>query len=95
MAQVRIVFTVRREHPRNPLPDSLTWQVGENDPFREYTLLLSPESFDFTRPVTVTTNGKVAFEGGVSTSVATLLKWAAIDADRAMLFGAELHVKVT
>ena len=59
-----------------------------------YTLLLSPDAFDFTRPVTVTTNGIISFRGRVEKSLTTLLKWAAIDNDRAMLFGAELHLTV-
>ena len=144
------VFT----HPRNPLPDNLTWQssatrfdnradwliidelaprnpkeppledlnhigdVGrlmfENaDPngrvdlvrtgntvkattrgVAEFTLLLSPDVFDFSKPVRIETNGNVAFEGSVAKSVETLSKWAAHDNDRTMLFGAELHIKV-
>jgi hypothetical protein len=58
----------------------------------EYTLLLSPDAFDFAKPVRVISNGRVVFDGRVETSVRTLLKWAAIDNDRTMLFGAELHV---
>jgi PDZ domain len=60
----------------------------------ELTLLLSPDQFDFSRPVKVTTNGHVAFEGMVENSVATLMKWAARDNDRTMLFGAEVKIKV-
>jgi len=60
----------------------------------EFTLLLSPDVFDFGKPVRIETNGNVAFEGTVSKSVETLAKWAAHDNDRTMLFGAELHVKV-
>jgi poly(3-hydroxybutyrate) depolymerase len=60
----------------------------------EFTLLLSPDQFDFSKPVKVVTNGTVAFEGTVEKSVATLMKWAARDNDRTMLFGAELKVKV-
>jgi hypothetical protein len=59
-----------------------------------FTLLLSPDQFDLTRPVTVTVNGRTAFEGQVERSVRTLLKWAARDNDRTMLFGAELPVAV-
>jgi len=44
--------------------------------------------------VTVVVNGKKAFEGRVERSVKTLLKWAAVDNDRTMLYGAELKVKV-
>lgn len=60
----------------------------------EFTLLLSPDVFDFSKPVRIETNGHVAFEGAVAKSVETLSKWAAHDNDRTMLFGAELHVKV-
>jgi hypothetical protein len=60
----------------------------------EFTLLLSPDAFDFSQPVKVVANGRVAFEGRVDPSVETLLKWAARDNDRTMLFGAELHVSV-
>jgi hypothetical protein len=58
----------------------------------ELTLLLSPDVFDFTQPIVVTANGKVVAEQRAEGSVATLMKWAARDNDRTMLFGAELHV---
>ena len=58
------------------------------------TLLLSPDRFDFSKPVTVVVNGRTVFEGRVQKDLRTLLKWAAADNDRTMLFGAELHVKV-
>jgi len=59
----------------------------------EFTLLLSPDVFDFAQPITVSCNGRIAFSGRVESSAETLLKWAARDNDRTMLFGAELHVK--
>jgi pimeloyl-ACP methyl ester carboxylesterase len=59
-----------------------------------FTLLLSPDAFDFSRPVTVVANGKTMFDGRVTRSVATLMKWAARDNDRTMLFGAELPIKI-
>jgi len=59
-----------------------------------FTLLLSPDQFDFTRPITVVANGRTVFKGRVEKSVRTLVKWAAIDDDRTMLFGAELHIRV-
>jgi len=59
-----------------------------------FTLLLSPDQFDFARPVKVWVNGRSVFEGKVEKSVRTLLKYAASDNDRTMLFGAELHIKV-
>ena len=60
----------------------------------EFTLLLSPDAFDFDQPIKVEANGRVVFDGRVAPSVATLLKWAARDNDRTMVFGAELHLKV-
>jgi poly(3-hydroxybutyrate) depolymerase len=59
-----------------------------------FTLLLSPAQFDFGKPVKVLVNGRSAFEGKVEKSVRTLLKYAAVDNDRTMLFGAELHLDV-
>ena len=61
---------------------------------RRFTLLLSPEQFDFTQPITVETNGVTTFEGLVEPDIATLLRWAAIDQDRTMLFGAALEIEV-
>jgi hypothetical protein len=58
------------------------------------TLLLSPDAFDFTRPVTVIADGKTVFDAPVTGNVATLMKWAAADNDRTMLFGAEVHLKL-
>ncbi|HMD34544.1 MAG TPA: PDZ domain-containing protein [Vicinamibacterales bacterium] len=57
-----------------------------------FTLLLSPDQFDFGKPVKVVANGRTVFDGRVKKDLKTLLKYAASDNDRAMLFGAELHV---
>jgi len=59
-----------------------------------FTLLLSPDQFDFAKPVRVVVNGTTAFDGTVERSVSTLVKWAARDNDRTMLFGAELPIAV-
>jgi hypothetical protein len=61
---------------------------------QEFTLLLSPDVLDFARPVRVTVNGRVVQEGIVKADSATLLKWAARDNDRTMLYGAELRIVV-
>ena len=61
---------------------------------QQFTLLLSPDQFDLSRPVTVVVNGRTVFEGPVKKSLETLLKWAARDNDRTMLFAAELPVTV-
>ena len=60
-----------------------------------FTLLLSPDQFDFAKPVTVVANGRTVFERKVEKNVRTLLKYAASDNDRTMLFGAELRVNLT
>ena len=59
-----------------------------------FTLLLSPDQFDFGKPVRVVANGRTVFDGKIEKSVRTLLKYAASDNDRTMLFGAELHIKL-
>jgi hypothetical protein len=60
----------------------------------EFTLLVSPDAFDLSQPVTVEANGRTVFSGRVDPSVATLLKWAARDNDRTMLFVAELRINL-
>jgi len=60
-----------------------------------FTLLLSPDQFDFSKPVTVVANGHIAFNGRVRKNLRTLMKWAAADNDRTMLFGAELRIDLT
>lgn len=60
-----------------------------------FTVLLSPEAFDFSKPVTVIADGKTVFEGRVEKSLETLMKWAARDNDRTMLYGAEVKVTLT
>jgi hypothetical protein len=42
--------------------------------------------------VKVVANGRTVFEGKVEKSLRTLLKFAAADNDRTMLFGAAIHV---
>lgn len=59
-----------------------------------FTLLLSPDAIDFSTAVTVTVNGRPVFNGIVKQDTATLLKWAARDNDRTVLYGAELRVTV-
>lgn len=59
-----------------------------------FTLLLSPDQFDLNRAITVVVNGRTAFNGPVQRDVRTLVKWAARDDDRTMLFAAELPIEV-
>jgi hypothetical protein len=44
--------------------------------------------------VHVAVNGESVYDAKVETDVATLMKWAARDQDRTMLYGAELHISV-
>lgn len=100
-------FPPRRKAPRREQAFSRSRRSGRIDLVRTgngvevesagvaaFTLLLSPEEFDFGEPVRVTVNGKAAFEGKLEKSVATLLEWAARDNDRTALFAAALKVEV-
>ena len=59
-----------------------------------FRLLLSPDQFDLSRALTVVVNGRTVFEGLVRKDIRTLLKWAARDNDRTMLFAAELPIEI-
>jgi acetyl esterase/lipase len=60
-----------------------------------FTLLASPRQFDLSKPIVVVANGVTVFSGRVDKDLGTLMKWAARDNDRTMLFAAEIPVKVT
>jgi hypothetical protein len=60
-----------------------------------FTLLLSPDQFDFSKPITVIADGRTVFEGMVKKDLATLLEWAAKDNDRTMLFAAKLPIRLS
>jgi predicted esterase len=57
-----------------------------------FTLLLSPDEFDFSQPIRVLANGRQVFNARVQPDVKTLLKWAAKDNDRTMLYAAEVKI---
>jgi hypothetical protein len=59
-----------------------------------FTLLLSPDRFDFSQPVVAAANGREVFHAKVQPTVETLLKWAAKDNDRTMLYAAEIKIKL-
>lgn len=61
---------------------------------RSFRLLLSPRQFDLSRPLRVRVNGVVSHQGSVSPNARTLLRWAARDLDRSMLFVAELEIHI-
>jgi len=60
----------------------------------EFTLLVSPDAFDLSQPIKVIANGTVVFDAKVKPSAATLMKWAARDNDRTMLYAAEIEIKL-
>jgi hypothetical protein len=60
----------------------------------QFTLLISPDQFDLNQPIKVVVNGRTSFEGRVDRNVPTLLKWAARDNDRTMLFAAEIAIHI-
>jgi hypothetical protein len=66
--------------------------VAQSRGVREFTLLLSPDALDFSKPVTVSVNGHGLFAGIVKKDVGVLTKWASRDDDRTMLYGAELKI---
>jgi hypothetical protein len=59
-----------------------------------FSLLLAPSEFRFDQPIQVIVNGQTVFDGIVRKDVAALLRWAARDLDRTMMFGAEMKVDV-
>jgi poly(3-hydroxybutyrate) depolymerase len=59
-----------------------------------FTLLISQDQFDLGKPITVMADGRKVFEGTVKPDVSTLLKWAAKDNDRTMLFAAEVPIRL-
>ena len=59
-----------------------------------FSLLVSPEVVDFSRPVRVVVNGRDVHEAKVEKSARTLMTWAARDNDRTMLYAAELKITV-
>ncbi|HEY2843635.1 MAG TPA: hypothetical protein VGJ09_08300, partial [Bryobacteraceae bacterium] len=59
-----------------------------------FTLLLSPDKFDLSQPVKVMANGREVFNARVQPSVETLMKWAARDNDRTMLYAAEIKIQL-
>jgi acetyl esterase/lipase len=93
------MFELDDLYPNNLLAKPFFVVNGGRDPLyptgvAEYALLISPDQFDLTSPLTVVTNGHVSFTGKVEKSLPILLKWASRDDDRTMLFGAEIHVRV-
>ena len=89
------IFPRRRPSGRVDLARHANVVEARTRGVKAFTLLLSPSKFDFKQPVRVVANGRTVYETRVEPNVETLLKWAARDNDRMMVFGAELHVDLT
>lgn len=61
---------------------------------RRYTLLISPDQFDLSKPFRITTNGRLSFDGYLEADLDVLMKWASRDNDRTMLFLTEITIDV-
>lgn len=61
---------------------------------RRFRLLVSPDQFDLSVPLRVVVNGNEQVNRIVEPDPDVLLRWAARDLDRTMLFGAEIEVTV-
>ncbi len=61
---------------------------------KKYTLLISPDFFDLSKPITVFTNNNLSFDGMLTKDIRTLIKYNIMDNDRTMLYSTELQIKV-
>lgn len=61
---------------------------------KKYTLLISPDHFDLSKPIEVYTNDLLSFEGVLPQDLRTLLNYNIEDNDRTMLFSNELRITV-
>ena len=60
-----------------------------------YTLFLNDALVDFSRPITVVTNGAISFEGTITPQLETLLREVRRRHDPSMVFPAKLTVAVS
>jgi pimeloyl-ACP methyl ester carboxylesterase len=61
---------------------------------QRYSLFLNDQLIDFSKPLTVMTNGRLSFEGTVASSVETLLRQARLRQDPQRLFPVHLTIVV-
>lgn len=61
---------------------------------KKYTLLISPDFFDLSKPITVFTNNYLSFDGMLTKDIRTLIKYNIMDNDRTMLYSSELKITV-
>jgi pimeloyl-ACP methyl ester carboxylesterase len=61
---------------------------------QRYSLFLNEQLIDFSKPLTVVTNGRLSFEGPVTPSVETLLRQARLRQDPGRLFPVHLTIAI-
>jgi len=61
---------------------------------QQYSLFLNEQLIDFSKPLTVVTNGRLSFEGTVTPSVETLLRQARLRQDPGRLFSVHLTIAI-
>jgi len=61
---------------------------------QRYSLFLNDQLIDFSKPLTVVTNGRLSFEGIVTPSVETLLRQARLRQDPERLFSVHLTIAI-
>jgi predicted esterase len=61
---------------------------------QRYSLFLNEQLIDFSKPLTVVTNGRLSFEGTVTPSVETLLRQARLRQDPERLFPVHLTIAI-
>lgn len=61
---------------------------------QRYSLFLNEQLIDFSKPLTVVTNGRLSFEGTVTPSVETLLRQARLRQDPERLFSVQLTIDI-
>lgn len=62
---------------------------------KRFKLLISTSQFDLSRPIKVFNNNRLVFDQILTPNISTLLKWAAEDNDRTMLFAAEIEIDLS
>ena len=91
--QPRIAFPRRQTSGRVELQRTGNTVEASTRGVRRFTLLISADQFDLSRPIRVVVNGTVAHDAAVTPDAATLLRWATVDWDRTLLFDAELPIQ--
>jgi hypothetical protein len=91
---LEVIFAHRRPSGRVDIQRDGNTFVAKTRGVKAFTVLLSPDAIDFSKPVVVRVNDRNVLETTVTRDLGVLLKWAARDNDRTRLYAAELKVTV-